>query len=114
MALFYRLWSQKIKNLYVTENWFDNDGNRNPFAKLRDIVDDIRKGRPDYKLLYTGLASRKPEAKTETEYKKRSNVTRKYTITLTYEVEAKSEKEAEDMARTRIKNIKKLRVSDVD
>ena len=48
------------------------------------------------------------------EYKKRAEATRKYTVTVTYEIAAGSQKEAEQQAKRQVRNIKKIKVSEVD
>lgn len=110
VATFYRRWSAQIKNLYDVQQWYDRDGRLNPYARLREIADAFKYKHPDFK---TPQPKRKAKV-TPGEYRKRAEKTRTYTVTVTYEVAAGSEKEAEEQTRRKLKNIQKIKVSDID
>lgn len=113
MTAFWRKWNSQIRNLYDVQRWHDLDGRINPYARLREIADARNRTQPDWRELYTGIAIRKPRA-TPGEYKRRAEATRKYTVTVTYEIAAGSQKEAEQQAKRQVRNIKKIKVSEVD
>ncbi len=110
VALFYRQWKAKIMNLYSAAKWIDNSGKWNPYARLREIGDIFKYTHPDFR---TPLKKTKSRV-TPGEYQRRAEKTRKYTITVTYEIAAGSQKEAEEQAKRQVHNIKRLKVSEVD
>ena len=114
VALFYRQWKAKIMNLYSAAKWIDNNGKWNPFARLREITDIMNLKQPDYRELYTGMTVPRKTRATPGEYRRRAEATRKYTVTVTYEIAAGSQKEAEEQAKRQVHNIKKLKVSEID
>lgn len=115
VALFYRRWNEKIHNLYDMQKWYNNNGKPNPFARLREIVDARDRTQLNWRELYTGLAIRAKKVRViPGEYKKRAGQTRKYTVTVTYEIAAGSQKEAEEMAKKQAGNIKRIKISEID
>jgi len=107
---FWRRWNEQIRNYYYLQKWYDLDGRINPYARLREIADTFEFTNPDYR---TPLRKMKARV-TPGEYKKRAEATRKYTVTVTYEIAAGSQKEAEQQAKRQVRNIKKIKVSEVD
>ena len=110
IATFWRKWNGQIRNLYDVQRWYDLDGRINPYSRLREIGDVFKFRHPDY---------RTPQPKTKSratpgEYKRRAEATRKYTVTVTYEIAAGSQKEAEQQAKRQVRNIKKIKVPEVD
>ena len=110
VAYFYRQWSSKIKNLYAVNKWIDNNGKLNYFARLREISDAFKYQHPDFRT----PQPKKKDRVTPGEYQKRAEKTRKYTVTVTYEIAAGSQKEAEQQAMRQVKNVKRIKVSEID
>ena len=114
IATFWRKWNGQIRNLYDVQRWYDLDGRINPYSRLREIADARNRTQPDWRELYTGITIPRKSRATPGEYKKRAEATRKYTVTVTYEIAAGSQKEAEQQAKRQVRNIKKIKVSEVD
>jgi hypothetical protein len=114
ITTFKRRWHEQIRNLYDLQRWHDLDGRINPYARLREIADARNRTQPDWRELYTGIAIPRKKRAAPGEYKKRAEATRKYTVTVTYEIAAGSQKEAEQQAKRQVRNIKKIKVSEVD
>ena len=109
-TIFRKIWTSRIDGIYATKKWYDIDGDKNPYVQLREIVDAFKFQHPDFR---TPQPKRKSKM-TPGEYKKRAGSSRKYVVTMTYEVMANSEEEAKAMAKQKTPNIKKINASEID
>ena len=101
-------WRNKMMSMYQSSNWVDNYGILNPFARLREISDAFKLRRPDYR---TPVKKTRVSHKTTTaDYEKAKT----FTVMVTYEVKARTQQEAERMAKRKTKKAKSIKVSDFD
>lgn len=109
-TIFRKVWISKVDGIYATKKWYDVDGDKNAYIQLREIVDAFKFQHPDFR---TPQPKRRAKM-AQGEYKKRAGSSRKYVVTMTYEVMASSEEEAKAMAKQKTPNIRRINASEVD